>query len=412
MFKNLFKWGKKDKAVDDDNIAKQELDIEKEEIEEIEEIDEILLNGAKTLEEEDEKIFENEYIQKDTIVSDEPDTEYEDMVGENEIINDLESSNSIFSEDSNSKDTSDKLSFFGRLKSGLSKTRKGITEKVDMILKSYKKVEEELFEELEEVLITADVGVNTSMAIIEELRQKVKERKINDVSQVRDLLKEVLIDVLTQGEPSKLNIESSPSIILVVGVNGVGKTTTIGKLSSRLKSEGKKVLIAAGDTFRAAAIEQLQEWGNRAGVDVISHQEGSDPAAVIYDGIQAAKARKADVLICDTAGRLHNKKNLMNELNKIFRVVEREYPEAQKEVLLVVDATTGQNAVSQAKVFKEACDITGIVLTKLDGTAKGGVVLAVQSELNVPVKLVGVGEKITDLQDFDPVSFVEAIFEE
>ncbi|WP_347499718.1 signal recognition particle-docking protein FtsY [Proteiniborus sp. DW1] len=287
-----------------------------------------------------------------------------------------------------------------------------MTEKVDSILKSYKKVEEELFEDLEEVLITADVGVNTSLAIIEELRQKVKEKKVNEVSEVRELLKEVLREVLTSAESSKLNIEPSPAIILVVGVNGVGKTTTIGKLSSRLKSEGKKVLIAAGDTFRAAAIEQLQEWGNRAGVEIIAHQEGSDPAAVIYDGIQAAKARKTDVLICDTAGRLHNKKNLMNELSKIFRVVEREYPDARKEVLLVVDATTGQNAVSQAKVFKEACDITGIVLTKLDGTAKGGVVLAVQSELNVPVKLVGVGEKIDDLQNFDPVSFVEAIFEE
>ncbi|WP_342026599.1 signal recognition particle-docking protein FtsY [Proteiniborus ethanoligenes] len=304
------------------------------------------------------------------------------------------------------------MGFFNRLKNGLSKTRKGITEKVDIILKSYKKIDEELFEDLEEVLITADVGVNTTMDIIQELREKVKERKISEVSEIRGLLKEVLREVLTKGETNKLNIDPSPAIIMVVGVNGVGKTTTIGKLSSRLKSEGKKVLIAAGDTFRAAAIEQLQEWGNRAGVDIISHQEGADPAAVIYDGIQAAKARKIDVLICDTAGRLHNKKNLMNELSKIFRVVEREYPDARKEILLVVDATTGQNAVSQAKVFKEACDITGIVLTKLDGTAKGGVVLAVQSELDVPVKLVGVGEKISDLQDFDPISFVEAIFEE
>lgn len=304
-----------------------------------------------------------------------------------------------------------KLSVFSRLKNGLSKTRKGITEKVDTILKSYHKIDEELFEELEEVLITADVGVNTTMDIIEKLKDKIKERKVNEVSEIRGLLKEVLREVLTKGKSNKLDIEPSPAIILVVGVNGVGKTTTIGKLSSRLKSEGKRVLIAAGDTFRAAAIEQLQEWGNRAGVDIISHQEGADPAAVIYDGIQAAKARKIDVLICDTAGRLHNKKNLMNELSKIFRVVEREYPDARKEVLLVVDATTGQNAVSQAKVFKEACDITGIVLTKLDGTAKGGVVLAVQSELDVPVKLVGVGEKIDDLQDFNPMNFIEAIFE-
>ncbi|RKD34406.1 signal recognition particle-docking protein FtsY [Thermohalobacter berrensis] len=306
-----------------------------------------------------------------------------------------------------------KEGFFSRLKKGLSKTRKGITEKVDVILKSYKKIDEELFEELEEVLITADVGVNTTMRIIEDVKDKVKERKITEVEEIRELLKEELKEILTEvDENISLNIEPSPAIVLVVGVNGVGKTTTIGKLAYRLKNEGKKVLIAAGDTFRAAAIEQLTEWSNRAGVDIIAHQEGADPAAVIYDGIQAAKARKSDVLICDTAGRLHNKKNLMNELNKIFRIVEREYPEATKEVLLVVDATTGQNAVLQAKTFKEACDISGIVLTKLDGTAKGGVVLAVQSELKVPVKLVGVGEKIYDLQDFDPDNFVEAIFSE
>lgn len=409
MFKNLFKWGKKNQKVDEkkstDDFSITELeekaDSDAEEfigdIDEIDmEVEENLQEGIMDICEEDLKHNPGakQFEAQDIIESD---TEEEDLVEENETVE---------------KKETEKLSFFGRLKNGLSKTRKGITEKVDLVLKSYKKVEEELFEDLEEVLITADVGVNTSLAIIEELRQKVKENKVNEVSEVRELLKEVLRQVLTSTESSKLNIEPSPAIILVVGVNGVGKTTTIGKLSSRLKSEGKKVLIAAGDTFRAAAIEQLQEWGNRAGVDIIAHQEGSDPAAVIFDGIQAAKARKTDVLICDTAGRLHNKKNLMNELSKIFRVVEREYPDARREVLLVVDATTGQNAVSQAKVFKEACDITGIVLTKLDGTAKGGVVLAVQSELNVPVKLVGVGEKIDDLQDFDPVSFVEAIFEE
>lgn len=316
------------------------------------------------------------------------------------------------SKDVNSEEKS-KLGLFSRLKQGLEKTRKGITEKVDIILKSYKKIDEELFEELEEVLITADMGVNTTMRIIEDLKDKVKERKIKEVFEIKELLKEELKEILTDIESNnKINIEPLPAIILVVGVNGVGKTTTIGKLAYRLKKEGKKVLIAAGDTFRAAAIDQLQEWANRAGVEIIAHKEGSDPAAVIFDGIQAAKARKADVLICDTAGRLHNKKNLMNELHKIFRIVEREFSEATREVLLVVDATTGQNAIMQAKVFKEACDITGIVLTKLDGTAKGGVVLAVQSELNVPVKLVGVGEKIEDLQDFDPQNFVEAIFAE
>lgn len=300
---------------------------------------------------------------------------------------------------------------FGRLKAGLLKTRRGITEKIDGVLKSYRKIDEELFEDLEEVLIMADIGVDTSLKIIENVKDKVKERKITEVDDIKGLIKEEMKSILKGGENSKLDFSKSPSIVLVVGVNGAGKTTTIGKLSSRLKKEGKKVLIAAGDTFRAAAIEQLQEWSNRSGVDIIAHNEGADPAAVIFDGIQSAKAKGTDVLICDTAGRLHNKVNLMNELNKIFRIVEREFPEAKKEVLLVVDATTGQNAVQQAKVFKEACDITGIVLTKLDGTAKGGVVLAVQSEINVPVKLVGVGEKLEDLQDFDPDEFVDAIFE-
>lgn len=305
----------------------------------------------------------------------------------------------------------EKLGFFGKLKEGLEKTRKGIANKVDDIIKQYQKIDEELFEELEEVLIMADVGFETTEKIIENVKDKIRERKLTEASDVKGVLKEELKELLEDIEgTSKLNIEPSPSIILVVGVNGVGKTTTIGKLAYRYKNEGKNVLIAAGDTFRAAAIEQLNEWTTRANVGLISHKEGSDPAAVIYDGIQAAKARKTDILICDTAGRLHNKKNLMNELNKIVRIIEREYPEATKEILLVVDSTTGQNAVMQAKVFKEACNITGIALTKLDGTAKGGVIFAVQSELNVPVKLVGVGEGINDLQEFDRQNFVDAIF--
>ncbi|WP_130806903.1 signal recognition particle-docking protein FtsY [Senegalia massiliensis] len=305
----------------------------------------------------------------------------------------------------------EKKGFLGRLKEGLEKTRKGITDKVDDIIKHYHKIDEELFEELEEVLIMADVGFETTETIIENVKDKVKERKLTEATDVKDVLKEELKERLEDVEgDSKLNIEPSPSIILVVGVNGVGKTTTIGKLAYKFKNNGKKVLIAAGDTFRAAAIEQLNEWTNRSNVDLISHKEGSDPAAVIFDGIQAAKARKTDILICDTAGRLHNKKNLMNELNKIVRIVNREYPDATKEILLVVDATTGQNAVMQAKVFKEACNVTGIALTKLDGTAKGGVIFAVQSELNVPIKLVGVGEGINDLQEFDRDNFVNAIF--
>lgn len=310
------------------------------------------------------------------------------------------------------EDKNEKLSIFDKLKKGLTKTREDFSDKIDGILKSYKKIDEELFDDLEEVLVTADVGVNTTMKLIDNLRDRVKEEKVIEPNEVRDLLKDEIRKVMTKSQlENKLNIDPSPAVMLVVGVNGVGKTTTIGKLSYAFKQQGKKVLIAAGDTFRAAAIEQLEEWSNRAGVNIISHSEGADPAAVIYDGIQAAKARNIDILICDTAGRLHNKDNLMQELNKIFRVVDREYGEAQKEVLLVLDATTGQNAINQAKVFKEVANITGVALTKLDGTAKGGVIIALHDELNIPVKLVGVGEGINDLQEFIVEDFVEALFE-
>ena len=302
-------------------------------------------------------------------------------------------------------------SLFEKLKAGLNKTRKGMTEKIDAVLKSYKKVDEELFDELEEILVTADVGINTTMEIIDRLRERVKEKKVSESEKVKELLKDEIKEIMTESiEDNSLNISKSPSVILVVGVNGVGKTTTIGKLAYKLKNSGKKVIIAAGDTFRAAAIEQLEEWSIRSKSEIVKHKEGADPAAVIFDGVQAAKSRKADVLICDTAGRLHNKKNLMNELNKIFRVVDKEFAEANKEVLLVLDATTGQNAISQAKQFKEVCDITGVVLTKLDGTAKGGIVIAIQSELNLPVKLIGVGEGIEDLQEFDIDNFIDALF--
>ncbi|NLY47083.1 MAG: signal recognition particle-docking protein FtsY, partial [Tissierella sp.] len=305
-----------------------------------------------------------------------------------------------------------KKSFFDKLISGLTKTRNEMSGKIDSILSAYKKIDDELFDDLEEALVTADVGVNTTMELIDRLKDRVKKEKTSDPNEVKNLLKdEIKILMKECAEDNILNIEPSPAVILVVGVNGVGKTTTIGKLSNNFKRNGKKVLIAAGDTFRAAAIEQLEEWSNRAGVEIISHSEGADPAAVIYDGIHAAKSRKSDVLICDTAGRLHNKSNLMNELNKIFRVVEREYSEATKEVLLVLDATTGQNAINQAKVFKEVANITGVALTKLDGTAKGGVVIALQAELGLPVKLIGVGEGIDDLQPFNIDDFVDAIFE-
>lgn len=305
-----------------------------------------------------------------------------------------------------------KKNFFEKLKDGLTKTRDDMTEKIDSILKSYQKVDEELFEDLEEVMIMADVGMETTMRLIDNLRDRVKADKVTEPEGVKSLLKDEIRKLMVESvESNELVLKPYPSVILVVGVNGVGKTTTIGKLSNRFKEEGHNVLMAAGDTFRAAAIEQLGEWSNRSGVDMISQTEGSDPAAVIFDGIQAAKARNTDILICDTAGRLHNKSNLMNELNKIFRVVDREYGDATKEVLLVLDATTGQNAINQAKVFKEVANITGVVLTKLDGTAKGGVIIALQSELGLPVKLVGVGEGIDDLQPFNTEDFVEALFD-
>lgn len=299
--------------------------------------------------------------------------------------------------------------FFSRLVEGLAKTKKGITEKVDLLIKGYAEIDEDLYEEIEEVLITADVGMTTTLKIVDQLRDNIRAKKITDPAMIKPELRSIIEDIL-KDEESYLKVDPSPAIVVVVGVNGVGKTTTIGKLAKRYKEQGKNVLLAAGDTFRAAAIDQLQIWADRAGVELVKHNEGADPGAVVFDGIQAAKARNADLLICDTAGRLHNKKNLMNELGKVFKIIEREYPEATKEILLVVDATTGQNAVMQAKVFKEVANITGIALTKLDGTAKGGVVLAVKSELDVPIKLIGVGEKPEDLQDFNAQDFVKALF--
>ncbi|HWR60741.1 MAG TPA: signal recognition particle-docking protein FtsY [Clostridia bacterium] len=304
----------------------------------------------------------------------------------------------------------EKENFFTRLKEGLFKTRKNITEKINDALLSFKSVDEELFEELEEILITSDVGVSTTLKILESVRRSVKEQNIKEPAGVKDILKQEILNIM--GESSGRIGEDTPAIILVIGVNGVGKTTSIGKIASKLKKSGKKVIIAAADTFRAAAIDQLEIWAGRVGVDIIKHQEGADPAAVIYDAINSAKSKKADVLICDTAGRLHNKKNLMEELKKISRVIEREYPDAHRETLLVLDATTGQNAISQAKLFKEAADISGLVLTKLDGTAKGGIIIAIKSELDIPVKLIGVGEKVSDLQEFVAADFVNALFEE
>jgi fused signal recognition particle receptor len=300
-----------------------------------------------------------------------------------------------------------------KFKEGLTKTRDSFAGKVNDLVARYRKVDEEFFEELEEILIQADVGFDTVMELIDELKMEVKRRNIQDPKEVQAVISEKLVEIYQGGEEGsfELNIqEDGLTVILFVGVNGVGKTTTIGKLAHKFKSEGKTVLMAAGDTFRAGAIEQLEVWGERVGVEVIKQGAGSDPAAVMYDAIQAAKSRKADILLCDTAGRLQNKVNLMKELEKVKRVIEREIPGAPHEVLLVVDATTGQNALIQAKTFKEATNVTGIVLTKLDGTAKGGIVLAIRNELNIPVKFVGLGEKMDDLQEFDAEKYVYGLF--
>ncbi len=306
-------------------------------------------------------------------------------------------------------DEEKKLGFFGKLVKGLDKTRQNIMSGVDKVLQAFVKIDEELFEELEEALILADVGVSSAGEIIEALRGKVKEKRVTDGNGVRELLIEEITRILTQNETAfEL---PSPSVILVIGVNGVGKTTSIGKLAKKLKADGKRVLLAAADTFRAAAIDQLTIWGTRAGVEVISQAENSDPAAVVYDAISAAKARKTDVLIVDTAGRLQNKKNLMEELRKISRVISRDYPTAHVETLIVLDATTGQNALSQVSVFKEIAGITGIILTKLDGTAKGGIVIAIQNEIGVPVRFVGLGEGADDLEEFDATYFAKALFD-
>lgn len=302
------------------------------------------------------------------------------------------------------------MGFFNKIKSGLSKTRNSLLSGISSLVNSFTKIDEDLIEELEELLIMSDIGVNTSADICERLRQKIKETGITDPKEIKLLMHDIVSDML--GEDVALNINTKPSIILVIGVNGVGKTTSIGKIAAQLTKSGKKVVLGAADTFRAAAIEQLQIWGERAGASVIKSTQGADPASVVFDTISSAKAKNADVIICDTAGRLHNKKDLMEELAKINRVIERELPDADKETLLVLDAATGQNAVNQAKEFQSVTNITGIVLTKLDGTAKGGIVIAIHNELSIPVKFIGVGEGIDDLQPFNANEFVEGILED
>ncbi|MBO5195690.1 MAG: signal recognition particle-docking protein FtsY [Clostridia bacterium] len=301
------------------------------------------------------------------------------------------------------------MGFFDRLKGGLAKTKNAVLGQVDNILKAFVKVDEDLLEELEEILICADMGFETTEEVMDELREAVRDGRLKEASQVKDALKDILREKVGEGSP--LNLETTPSVILIIGVNGVGKTTSIGKIAANLKAQGKTVVVAAADTFRAAAIEQLQVWTDRAGVELIKQSEGSDPAAVVFDACAAAKKRNADVLIVDTAGRLHNKKNLMNELAKIDRVIGRELSGASRETLLVLDSTTGQNAVMQAKEFKESADITGLILTKLDGTAKGGAVFSIKRVLDIPVKFIGVGEQIDDMQPFDADMFVNALFD-
>ncbi len=302
------------------------------------------------------------------------------------------------------------MSFFEKLKAGLAKTKAAIMGQINDLFKSFVKIDEDMLEELEELLICSDMGALTTEFILDELRERIREKRLTDPEDAKGELKDILLGLI--GESEELRISTKPSVILVIGVNGVGKTTSIGKMSAELKSQGKRVLVCAADTFRAAAIEQLSVWCDRAGVDLIKHTGGSDPAAVVYDAANAAKSRGSDVLIIDTAGRLHNKKNLMDELAKIDRVISRELPDSERETLLVLDATTGQNAVNQAKEFKSASNITGLVLTKLDGTAKGGIVFSVKRELDIPVKFIGVGEGIDDMKPFEPKAFVDALFEE
>ena len=420
----MFNWFKK-KNKEKESLIKEDTINNKDENEQIPEenskINEEIFSEANTLLDEEknldltEEIDNKENIEEDRLEKTSNNSvEVKEEIEENskieEIKEEIEAENSSeLDNDEAPNEDKGKVNFFKKLMSGLDKTRKEVGIKINTVMGNYVKIDDDMLEDLEDILISADVGMDTTMKLIDNLRETIIKEKINDPSKVKDILKSETKKLMNE-ELNKGISDISPSIILVVGVNGVGKTTTIGKLAKRYKDEGKSVLIAAADTFRAAAIDQLKEWGNRVNVDVISHSEGQDPAAVVFDAITAAKSRNADILIVDTAGRLHNKANLMKELEKINRIIDKKYPEAYRETLLVLDATTGQNAMNQAKTFKDAVNITGIALTKLDGTAKGGVVIALQSELQIPIKLVGVGEGIYDLQDFNLDNFLQGIF--
>lgn len=407
----MFNWFKK-KNKEKESLIKEDTINNKEENEQIPEenskVNEEIFSEAHTLLDEEKNLDLTEEIDnKENIEEDRLEKTSNNSVEVKEEI-EVENSSELDNDEAPNEDKG-KVNFFKKLMSGLDKTRKEVGIKINTVMGNYVKIDDDMLEDLEDILISADVGMDTTMKLIDNLRETIIKEKINDPSKVKDILKSETKKLMNE-ELNKGISDISPSIILVVGVNGVGKTTTIGKLAKRYKDEGKSVLIAAADTFRAAAIDQLKEWGNRVNVDVISHSEGQDPAAVVFDAITAAKSRNADILIVDTAGRLHNKANLMKELEKINRIIDKKYPEAYRETLLVLDATTGQNAMNQAKTFKEAVNITGIALTKLDGTAKGGVVIALQSELQIPIKLVGVGEGIYDLQDFNLDNFLQGIF--
>ena len=390
-------------AFKDNEVVEEALEDKEEKQEEIQEEK----KETKDIHEKLEEVSEDENLSKEDVETSEKIEDTNEAFKDNEVVEEALEDKKEKQEEIEKEPK--KVSLFQRLKEGLDKTRKEVGIKINTVLGAYVKIDDEMLEDLEDILISADIGMETTMKLIDNLRETIIREKINDPQEVKPLLMAEAKKLMNPDLNTPINTEP-PVIILVVGVNGVGKTTTIGKLSSRFKRDGKSVLVCAADTFRAAAIDQLKEWGNRAHVDIISHAEGSDPAAVVFDAIEAAKARKTDVLIVDTAGRLHNKSNLMKELEKINRIITNKYPEANRENLLVLDSTTGQNAINQAKTFREATDITGIALTKLDGTAKGGVVVALQSELGIPIKLIGVGEGIDDLQDFDIDNFLETIF--
>lgn len=404
----MFKWFKKKDEVDN-KPEEMDLPIDKLEGEE-DEVEEEIIEDISEESSANEVKAENESLDIDVV---EEDSEKKDPKSNEDSFENFEAESKLMEDPVQDEEIVEekKAGFFQRLKSALQKTRDDISHKLNTVLGAYVKIDDEMLEDIEEILITADISMETTMEIVDNLRQAIIDSKVQDPQKVIPLLKEEMMKYMNRCEATNSLTTTKPTIMLVIGVNGVGKTTTIGKLASKLKSEGKNVLLVAADTFRAAAIDQLKMWGDRSGVPVIANKEGSDPAAVIYDGIQAAKSRNVDVLICDTAGRLHNKSNLMNELEKINRIIEREFPEANRENILVLDATTGQNAIIQAKNFKEVADITGIALTKLDGTAKGGVALTLQGHHMIPIKLIGVGERIDDLQDFNTEDFIKAIFE-